>query len=50
MDFEELLRLQRKLLDYELAYHQALVDLNTAVARIEYLYGKHNTNPKAIEY
>ncbi|NIT54839.1 MAG: TolC family protein, partial [Aliifodinibius sp.] len=44
-DFEELLRLQRKLLDYELAQQQALVDLNTAVARIEYLYGKHNTNP-----
>lgn len=48
-DFEELLRLQRKLLDYELAQQQALVDLNTAVARIEYLYGKHNTNPKEIE-
>ena len=48
-DFEELLRLQRKLLDYELAQQQALVDLNTAVARIEYLYGKHNTNPKDIE-
>lgn len=48
-DFEELLRLQRKLLDYELARHQALVDLNTAVARIEYLYGKHNTNPDEIQ-
>ncbi|MDZ7659571.1 TolC family protein [Fodinibius sp.] len=48
-DFDELLRLQRKLLDYELAQQQALVDLNTAVARIEYLYGKHNTNPKEIE-
>ncbi len=48
-DFEELLRLQRKLLDYELAQQQALVDLNTAVARIDYLYGKHNTIPEAIE-
>jgi outer membrane protein TolC len=48
-DFEELLRLQRKLLDYELARHQALVDLNTAAACIEYLYGKHNTIPKEIE-
>jgi len=48
-DFEELLRLQRKLLDYELAQQRALVDLNTAVARIEYLYGKHNTNPNEIE-
>ena len=48
-DFEELLRLQRKLLDYELAQQQALVDLNTAVARIDYLYGKHNTIPETIE-
>lgn len=48
-DFEELLRLQRKLLDYDLSRQQALVDLNTAVARIEYLYGKHNTNPEEIE-
>lgn len=48
-DFEELLRLQRKLLDYELARDQALVKQNTAVARIEYLYGKYNVNPKEIE-
>lgn len=43
-DFEELLRLQRKLLDYELARETALVDQNTAVAYIEYLYGKYNVN------
>ncbi|MEL7832704.1 TolC family protein [Fodinibius sp. Rm-B-1B1-1] len=49
IDLEELLRLQRKLLDYELAREQALVDQNTAVTRIEYLYGKHNANPEAIE-
>lgn len=48
-DFEELLRLQRKLLDYELARQQALVDLNTAVSRIEYLYGKHNTDPEEVQ-
>lgn len=48
-DFEELLRLQRKLLDYELARQQALVDQNTAVAHIEYLYGKHNVNAEEIE-
>lgn len=48
-DFEELLRLQRKLLDYELARDQALVKQNTAIARIEYLYGKYNVNPEEIE-
>lgn len=47
-DFEELLRLQRKLLDYELARETALVDQNTAVAYIEYLYGKYNINPEEI--
>lgn len=48
-DFEELLRLQRKLLDYELARETALVDQNTAVAYIEYLYGKYNVNIKSVE-
>ncbi|MGK7370116.1 MAG: TolC family protein, partial [Candidatus Halalkalibacterium sp. M3_1C_030] len=48
-DFEELLRLQRKLLDYELARETALVDQNTAVAFIEYLYGKYNVNLKSLE-
>ena len=48
-DFEELLRLQRKLLDYELSRDQALVKQNTAVAQIEYLYGKYNVNPGEIE-
>lgn len=48
-DFEELLRLQRKLLDYELARETALVDQNTAVAFIEYLYGRYNINPEEIE-
>lgn len=47
-DFEELLRLQRKLLDYELARETALVDQNTAVAYIEYLYGKNNIKPEEI--
>lgn len=49
-DFEELLRLQRKLLDYELAQIKAVVDQNTAVAYIEYLYGKYNVNPEEIDY
>lgn len=48
-DFEELLRLQRKLLDYELARETALVDQNTAVAYIEYLYGKYNINLQSVE-
>lgn len=48
-DFEELLRLQRKLLDYELAQVEAVVDQNSAVAQIEYLYGKHNISPEEIE-
>ncbi|MDX1585673.1 MAG: TolC family protein [Balneolaceae bacterium] len=47
-DFEELLRLQRKLLDYELARETALVDQNTAVAYIEYLYGRYNIDPEEI--
>lgn len=48
-DFEELLRLQRKLLDYELTRVEALIDQNSAVAHIEYLYGKYNLNPEDIE-
>lgn len=48
-DFEELLRLQRKQLDYELAQVKALVDQNSAVAQIEYLYGKYNISPEEIE-
>lgn len=48
-DFEELLRLQRKLLNYQLARAEAIVDNNTAVAQIEYLYGKYNVNPEEIK-
>lgn len=48
-DFEELLRLQRKLLDYELARETALVDQNIAVSYIEYLYGKYNVNLQSVE-
>lgn len=48
-DFEELLRLQRKLLDYELARETALVDQNTAVAFVEYLYGRYNITPENLE-
>lgn len=49
-DFEELLRLQRKLLDYELSQVKAVVDQNSAVAQIEYLYGKYNISSEEIEH
>lgn len=46
-DFEELLRMQRKLLDYELAREVALSDQRAALARIDYLYGRHNVSPES---
>lgn len=39
-NFEEVLRVEKKLLGYELAYQQALVDKNTAIAFMNYLLGK----------
>lgn len=42
-DFEELLRLQQKLLKFQLAQEQAVVDQNIAVAYLEYLSGTDNT-------
>ncbi len=47
-DFEELLRMQRKLLDYELARVVALADQRTALARIDYLFGRHNVSNEAL--
>lgn len=44
-DFEELLRLQRKILQYRLAKQKALGNMYIAKARIEYLYGKYNVEP-----
>ena len=38
-DFEEVLRIERQLLKYELAYQKALTDKNAAVAFIYYLLG-----------
>lgn len=49
-DFEELLRLQQKLLNFQLAREQAVVDQNTAVAYIEYLSGRYNTTPEQINF
>ena len=45
-DFEELLRLQQKLLRFQLAQEQAVVDQNIAVAYLEYLSGTYNTTPE----
>ncbi len=39
-DFEEVLRMERKLLKYELAYQKAVSDKNAAIAFINYLLGK----------
>ncbi len=39
-DFEEVLRIERQLLTYELAYQKALTDKNAAVAFIYFLIGK----------
>ena len=39
-DFEEILRIERQLLKYELAYQKALTDKNAAIAFINYLVGK----------
>jgi outer membrane protein TolC len=38
-DFEEVLRIERQLLQYELAYQKALTDKNAAVAFVYYLLG-----------
>ncbi len=38
-DFEEVLRIERQLLKYQLAYEKAMIDNNTAVAFIQYLIG-----------
>ncbi len=41
-DFEEVLRMERKLLDYQLDLEEALVDVNNAVYKITYLVGDEN--------
>jgi outer membrane protein TolC len=39
-DFEEVLRIERQLLKYELAYEKALTDKNAAIAFMNYLIGQ----------
>jgi len=49
-EFEEILRMQRRQLDYQLKRLQAKTDLHKAEAFIEYLSGKHNINLEKISY
>lgn len=48
-NFEELIELQRQILDYEMGLNTAYVERNIAVAEVEYLYGRYNVDPKEIE-
>ncbi len=48
-NFEELIKLQAQILDYEMDLNTALVERNIAVANLEYLYGKYNAAPHGIE-
>ncbi|MFH5831475.1 TolC family protein [Halalkalibaculum sp. DA384] len=45
-EFEEILRLQRRLLDYQRSREEALGSQNRAVARIELLTGHYNIEPE----
>ncbi len=47
--FEEILRLQRRLLNYQQAREEAIGNQNTAVARIEFLTGHYNMKEKTTE-
>jgi len=49
-DFEEILRLQRKLLDYQLKRIRASADLYTANSYINYLSGVNNISKNEINY
>lgn len=44
-DFEEILRLQRRLLEYQRAREEALASQNKAIAQIEMLTGHYNIQP-----
>lgn len=49
-DFEEILRLQRKLFEYELQRIKAKTDQKTVSAFLNYLSGTHNITPQEINY
>ena len=46
--FEEILRMQRKLLEYRLNRIRALTDMHRSAAYIDYLTGEHNINPNEL--
>lgn len=46
--FEEILRMQRKLLDYRLNRIRAVTDMHRSRAYIDYLTGRHNVNPESL--
>lgn len=48
-DFEEILELQRQILEYQLAKAKALGKQYIALALIQYLYGKYNIEPSEID-
>jgi len=46
VEFEEVLRMQQRLLDYLLLHEQALSNMNIANAYLDYLTGRHNITPE----
>jgi len=44
-DFEEVLRMQQRLLDYQLMKEKALSNMHISKSYIEYLTGRHNITP-----
>jgi len=46
VEFEEVLRMQQRLLDYHLLREKALSNMNIASAYLDYLTGRHNITPE----
>lgn len=47
--FEQVIQLQRQLLEYEMELNSAHVEQNIVVAEVEYLAGEYNVTPEEIE-
>lgn len=47
-EFEEVLRMQQRLLDYLLLREQSLSNMNIASAYLDYISGKHNITPEEL--
>ena len=45
-DFEEVLRMQQRLLDYQLMKEEAMTNMHISKSYIEYLTGRNNINPE----